>query len=148
MISCNNATKKESQEAGKNQTIYFDGDIITMKGNKAEYAEAVVRENDKIVFVGTKAEAEQQYANAQKYDLKGKTMLPAFIDPHSHVYGVGLQAISANLLPPPDGGANTVDKIISILSDYASKDNGKKVIDASGWIIERLCILNIIIKIM
>jgi cytosine/adenosine deaminase-related metal-dependent hydrolase len=34
-------------------------------------------------------------------DLKGRTLLPGFVDPHGHVTGGGMQAISANLLAPP-----------------------------------------------
>ena len=134
LFSCNNSTRNVSN-IDSTQTIYFGGDIITMEGDNPEYVEAVVRKNDKIVFVGTKTEAEKQYANAQKYDLEGKTMIPAFIDPHSHIYGVGLQAVSANLLPPPDGGANSVDKIIDILEEYVKTEEGKKVEGATGWII-------------
>ena len=33
-------------------------------------------------------------------DLGGRTMLPGFVDPHGHVTMGGLQAASANLLPP------------------------------------------------
>ena len=37
-------------------------------------------------------------------DLAGKTLLPGFVDSHGHTYLVGLQATTANLLPPPDPG--------------------------------------------
>ena len=33
-------------------------------------------------------------------------MLPGFIDGHGHVFNVGLQAVSANLLPAPAGDGN------------------------------------------
>ena len=87
LFSCNNTQEKDTSKVGevnKEQTIYFGGDIITMEGDKAEYVEAVVRDKDKIVFVGSKKEAIEQYANAEKYDLEGKTMMPGFIEPHLH----------------------------------------------------------------
>ncbi|MCC4209588.1 hypothetical protein LL274_15205 [Vibrio parahaemolyticus] len=34
------------------------------------------------------------------------------------MYGVGLQAMVANVLPPPDGDANTVAKIVEILKTF------------------------------
>ncbi len=137
-ISCSNETKDNSKTFEKidsTLTLFYGGDIITMEGETPQYTEAVVSEKDKIVFVGTKADAEKQYGNAVKYELKGQTMLPAFIDPHSHIYGVGLQAVSTNILPPPDGKATTVDEIIKITKDYSKSEIGKKVIGATGWII-------------
>ena len=37
--------------------MYYNGDIITMEGDSAQYAEAVVVQDGKILFVGLKAEA-------------------------------------------------------------------------------------------
>jgi predicted amidohydrolase YtcJ len=36
-------------------------------------------------------------------DLGGRTMIPGFIDAHGHMWAAGVQAMAANLLPPPDG---------------------------------------------
>ncbi|MCK5856031.1 MAG: amidohydrolase family protein, partial [Bacteroidales bacterium] len=104
LFSCNNAsndTANSSVQIDSNQTIYFGGDIITMEGNAVEYVEAVVRENDKIVFVGTKAEAEKQYANAQQYNLEGKTMMPGFIEPHLHPM-IAAVILSGDIIAPHD----------------------------------------------
>ena len=98
LMSCNNP---EEILINKNQTIYYGGDIITMEGDKVEYVEAVVRENDKIVFVGTKAEAEKQYANAEQYNLDGKTMMPGFIEPHLHPL-IAAVILSGDIIAPHD----------------------------------------------
>ena len=129
------STATMAAENKPSQTIFYGGDIITMEGDKAEYTEAVVQENGKIVFVGTKDAAEKQYPNVERYDLKGQTMIPAFIDPHSHIYGVGLQSVAANILPPPDGKAATVDDVIKIMTNYAKEEKNRKMIDSVGWII-------------
>ena len=42
-------------------------------------------------------------ANTKMADLGGRTMLPGVVDSHGHMVGGGLQALSANMLPPPDG---------------------------------------------
>ncbi len=47
--------------------------------------------------------------------------------PHSHIYGVGLQAMVANVLPPPDGDANTVAKIVEIFKNLPSRRNQTSV---------------------
>lgn len=67
-----------------NLTIYYGGDIITMNAQQLEYVEAVVQSGDKIVFVGNKDEAVRKYTTAKTIDLKGKTLMPGFIEPHLH----------------------------------------------------------------
>ncbi|EGR0750225.1 amidohydrolase [Vibrio vulnificus] len=116
--------------------IYYGGEILTMAGDGPEYAEAVATLDEKIIYVGTKEGAmEHKFGQTQLIDLKGKTMLPGFVDPHSHVYGVGLQAMVANVLPPPDGGANTVAKIIEILKASEQDETKKLFIEKTGWIL-------------
>ena len=71
------------KEAGM-KTIYYDGDIITMTGAK-DSCEALVTEDKKILYTGTLKQARALYGNeAQERDLKGHTLMPAFIDAHSH----------------------------------------------------------------
>jgi predicted amidohydrolase YtcJ len=116
--------------------VYHGGSIITMAGDSAEYAEAVVVENGRISFVGSKTAADQAYAGKANYiDLQGQTMLPGFIDAHSHVFAVGLQASVANLLPPPDGQAKTVAELISILKNAAKQAEYQVFIEKTGVII-------------
>lgn len=65
--------------------IYFGGDIITMEGDNAVYAEAVAVKDGKIIFVGDKLSADKFKGDSTLMnDLKGKTMMPGFIDPHLH----------------------------------------------------------------
>lgn len=64
--------------------MYFGGKILTMEGPEPQYVEAVVSQGDKIAFVGTRAEAERRYPAAIRTDLKGRALLPGFIDPHMH----------------------------------------------------------------
>ena len=83
------------------QTIYFGGDIITMEGDSLEYAEAVVQKEGKIIFVGKKATALQQYeADSKKYDLKGQTMMPGFIEPHAHPVSIGALTLANDIASP------------------------------------------------
>ncbi len=128
LISCNNTT----QETNNDQTIYYGGDIITMEGDAPEYVEAVVREKDKIVFVGSKKEASKKFKNAGKYDLKGKTMMPGFIEPHLHPL-IAAVILSGDIIAPhdwnvPDGlkkGVGSHDEFIKRLKASVAK-NGKK----------------------
>ena len=128
------ATPTSDQQSAN--SIYFGGDILTMAGDQPEYAESLVVADGKIIFVGDKEPA-MQYADSdtELVDLLGHTLLPGFIDPHSHVYGVGLQAMVANLLPPPDGTAKTVKTVIQLLKNAQSDAKYKPFIDNTGIII-------------
>ncbi|MFK5878693.1 MAG: amidohydrolase [Flavobacteriaceae bacterium] len=135
-IGCKNNvgdTSKEtsSKDVSANQTLYFGGDIITMEGDKPEYTETVVQQDGKIVFVGSKAAAEKQYANATPYDLKGQTMMPGFIEPHLHPM-IAAVILSGDIVAPydwnlPDGvkkGVQGHDAYIDRLKKSIA-ENGK-----------------------
>jgi predicted amidohydrolase YtcJ len=125
----------ESLEKPGADSVFFGGDILTMDSDKPEYAEALVVSGDEITFVGDK-EASLRFADAstELIDLDGKTLLPGFIDPHSHVNGVGLQAMVANLLPPPDGQAKTVEDIVRLLKSAQTDPSYTPFIDRTGII--------------
>ena len=70
------------------QKIYYNGDIITMNDIN-ETVPAILIEDDSIIFTGELSKA-IKIANedVEMVDLEGKTMLPGFIDSHSHFTGV------------------------------------------------------------
>lgn len=64
--------------------LYYGGNIITMAGEK-DRPQALVEEEGKIIYVGTVSGARDLYGvEMEPVDLAGKTLMPAFIDPHSH----------------------------------------------------------------
>ena len=128
MISCKQEQKKESINTA---VVYSGGDIITMKGDHPEYAEALVVNDGKITFVGSLTEAKENAAEGHKYiDLKGKTLLPGFIDGHAHFSSFSSQAIGAQILPPPDAGAKDIPTLINILKEWNTPENRA----LTGWI--------------
>ena len=104
-----------------------------MAGDSAHYVEALVCGNGTIAYVGPKAEALAKYPKATAIDLQGRTLLPGFIDAHGHLFNAGIQALSANLLPPPDGEGADIDALIRITNAWW-KDNAK-VVEQSGWVL-------------
>jgi len=111
--------------------LYHGGDIVTMAGDTPSYVEAVVQREGKIVFTGSKADALVRFeGKADQVDLQGKTMLPGFIDAHAHFSNFSSQAIGAQILPPPDAGANNIAAIINILKDWNTPENRA----LTGWI--------------
>ncbi|MCA6074742.1 amidohydrolase [Fulvivirga sedimenti] len=114
-------------------SLYFNGDIITMEGDSPEYAEALVEQSGKILFVGTEEEArEKAGTNYAEIDLKGKTLVPGFIDGHAHFYGFGAQAVMANLLASPDGNCDSIPALITTLKEWHAANGTDKT---KGWIV-------------
>ncbi|MFZ4462652.1 MAG: amidohydrolase [Bacteroidales bacterium] len=135
IASCNHQIKK-SAVTNQADAIYFNGDIITMEGESATYAEAVALKDGKIAFVGSKTEAVKLKGDSTKMiDLQGKTLLPAFLDGHGHFYNVGFSASCANLLPPPDGPGQNFASLIDELNSYKNTEDGKLMIQKFGWIL-------------
>ena len=101
LISC----KQDQKEALINTAVvYSGGDIITMQGDLPEYAEALVIKDGKIEFVGSSADAMVAAGEGhQMINLNGKTLMPGFIDPHSHfINSLGMSS-QANCSPSPVG---------------------------------------------
>lgn len=65
--------------------LFYHGDIITME-EENENPEAIFIRNGIIEKVGTLTEVEQSVEKeTQLIDLQGKTLMPGFIDSHSHI---------------------------------------------------------------
>lgn len=105
-------------DGGSRDTIYWGGPIVTVNDAQPS-AEAVVVRDGRIAFVGHRRQA-MAFAgkHARSVDLQGHTLVPGFIDAHGHVSGVGLQALSANLLPAPDGEGNSIPALQKIMRDF------------------------------
>jgi predicted amidohydrolase YtcJ len=98
--------------------IYHNGTILTINDAQPR-AEAVAVKNGKILTVGAEKDIFKSKGGATKLiDLGGHTMLPGFVDAHGHVMGGGLQALSANLLAPPDGEVKDIASLQQTLRDW------------------------------
>ena len=110
--------------------IYYGGDIITMK-NEDDSPEALVTDNGKIVFTGALQQAENIYgSDAEKVSLEGHTLMPSFIDAHSHFSQTAQSAATCDLSETAD-----FDDIVSELSSYLEKNHidDTGIIFASGY---------------
>jgi len=67
--------------------IFYNGSIITMNESQP-FVEAVCMEGEKIIAVGSLEDTQAKVKdNYELVDLKGKTLLPGFIDCHMHAIG-------------------------------------------------------------
>jgi hypothetical protein len=111
--------------------IITGGPIVTMEGDQPTTVEAIVVDDGKITFVGSKAAAlERQGDGTVLKDLGGRTLMPGFIDGHAHAQQFGTQAVGANLLAPPDGTVNTIDDLVDRLKTFAAGPD----VALTGWI--------------
>jgi predicted amidohydrolase YtcJ len=73
----------------------------------------------------------------QMIDLQGRTLLPGFVDAHGHVMMGGLQALSANLLAPPDGEVTDIAGLQRTLREWMAANpvavNEVKLIIGFGY---------------
>ena len=99
-------------------TIYIHGNIITV--NEAQpFAQALATKEGLISGVGDSETLLRLKGPLTKIvDLAGATVVPGFIDAHSHFAGVGTQAMVANLLPAPDGPVNTIAELQAEISHF------------------------------
>ena len=125
LIACTPSGSEQNPESldDTGSTVYYNGDIITMEGDSPVYVEAIVIKDGSIVFVGDEDEAMKVAGESHEMvDLNGRTLLPGFIDAHGHVWNAGFQAVSANLLPAPDGNGNSIDDIVNLLKEWESNN--------------------------
>ena len=114
-------------------TVYHNGKVYTITETmeevkdvkNAKKADVVATLEGKIVFVGSKSDAKKKgYFDDARVgkivDLRGKTMLPGFIDGHSHFPGdSSIDLYYVNLNCPPLGPVNTMDDLIGLMKAKA-----------------------------
>ena len=106
--------------AGAADAIYAGGPILTIN-DAAPTAEAVAIRGGRILAVGSRAQVEATRGpGTRMVDLGGRTMLPGFFDAHGHALVCGLQALTANLLPAPDGEGDDIPALIRLLRAWAA----------------------------
>ncbi len=100
-------------------TIYTGGDIVTVDDAHPS-AEAVAVKNGRILDVGTRTEIEKNHkgATTQIIDLAGKTLVPGFLDPHSHYINSLSVANQVNIMAPPAGPGKDIPSIVATLKKF------------------------------
>jgi len=132
--STNGKADAESESPPVADVVYAGGDILTLEGEAPQYVEALAVKDGRITYVGDRSGVLGLIgAETRQVDLGGQTLLPGFIDAHGHVWNTGVQALSANLLPPPDGEGRSIPSLIQITRQWAERN--QDAIDTTGWII-------------
>ena len=110
-------------------TVFVNGNIYTMNERQPR-AEAIALKGDRIVFVGSNADAKKyQNAGARTVDLAGKTVVPGLTDSHCHIFGIGERELTLNL-----EGTNTLEDFLAKVKERVAKTESGKWITGRGWI--------------
>ncbi len=120
-----------------NMTAFINGKIYTVNKNQPMAQAVLIREN-KIIFVGSSDEVKRMITGDTRIiDLKGRLMLPGFIDDHVHFISGGFYLLGLNLRP-----AKTTAEFKSILKKYIEKNKGKWITggnwDHEAWEVKDL----------
>jgi predicted amidohydrolase YtcJ len=111
------------------QTVFINGNIYTMN-ERQPHAEAIAVKGDRIVFVGSNADAKKyQTADARTVDLAGKTVVPGLTDSHCHIFGIGERELTLNL-----EGTNSLEDFLAKVKERVAKTERGKWITGRGWI--------------
>lgn len=117
------------------EKLFYGGSILTMEGMQPKYAEALLVRDGKILFVGSKQQAERLADTQVQYiNLNNKTLLPSFIDAHSHVNMVGFHQMVANLYPMPDGSVSDINSLVNVMNTWKTQ-NSTVIKTMGGWIL-------------
>jgi predicted amidohydrolase YtcJ len=104
--------------------LIIEGNIITMVNSRPR-AEAVGVKDGKITTVGATNEVEKGAGKStRRLDVKNKTVLPGFIDSHTHPIGTGRNRLGVDL-----SAVTSVDKALEKITQRA------KIIPPEKWIL-------------
>jgi hypothetical protein len=103
-------------------TLFFNGRILTMD-ERDSVSEAMITADGHITAVGRAKDLRAQLCDdAERIDLHGRTMIPAFIDPHGHFPDSGfIELFRVDLSAPPRGNCTDLATALSRLSARAAQ---------------------------
>jgi len=96
---------------------------------KQPWAEAVAVRGNKIIFVGSRVDANKIInASTEIIDCKGQFLMPGLIEGHGHIHGMGASLINLNLMR-----AKNWEEIVALVKQAAQKAKPGDWIIGRGW---------------
>jgi hypothetical protein len=109
--------------------VFKNGNIYAVN-DAAPKAEAIAVKYGRIVFVGSNVDAKRHEGKgARVIDLKGKTVLPGFVDAHYHFSGVGFREMNLNL-----EGTTSLEDFLAKVKARVDKAKPGEWVTGRGWI--------------
>ena len=108
--------------------VFVNGDVFTMDAEN-RVVEAVSVRGECIEAVGSTDEIMALVDdNTVVHDLRGRTLMPGFIDAHGHFPFSGLSVMSADLNSPPIGDKRTMAEVLDALRERTA------VTEPGAWV--------------
>ena len=116
-VACAGVARGEAAD-----TLYEGGTVLTMDPARPQ-VEAVAVRAGRIVALGSREEIHRAWAGAgtRVVALGGNTLLPGFIDGHSHISQALTLADWANVSVPPVGAVDTIAILVATLRRHAAQ---------------------------
>ena len=109
--------------------VFVNGNVYTVN-EKQPRAEAIAVKGDRIVFVGSNANAKQfQGRGTRVIDLHGETVVPGMTDAHYHFIGVGQREMNLNL-----EGITNLEDFLAKVKDRVDRTKPEEWVTGRGWI--------------
>ena len=113
--------------------VFINGNVLTMDANNT-VAEALSTRGELIEAVGSTDEIMALVGDdTEVVDLRGRTLLPGFIDAHGHFPGSGLRVVAADLNSPPIGSNKTMAEVMTALKEQAEKSAPGEWVSGFGY---------------
>ena len=113
--------------------VFINGDILTMDADN-RIVEALSVRQDRVEAVGSTEEIMALVGDETEIiDLRGRTLLPGFVDAHGHFPASGMSAIAADLNSPPIGDKNTMAEVLAALEQRAETADPGEWVTGFGY---------------
>ncbi len=138
-------------KSGYADTIFINGKVVSMDDQSTSTQvgttyQGIAVKGEKIMKLGTTEEIQSVAGpDTQVFDLKGKTLIPGIIEPHSHMYGRAVQMLDRlGFKYPPEGvyltqataDPNDLEKTQGIIRDAIQE--AVTQVDPGDWIVLNL----------
>lgn len=111
----------EDRGAVRADTIYFGGPIVSMD-EALPSPEAVAVSGTRILAVGGLADMRAlAHAGTHYVNLAGRTLLPGFIDAHSHFVDAAMLTAAVDLNSHPLGSVHGIEDMVALLRQRAEE---------------------------
>ncbi len=113
--------------------VFINGNVLTMDAAN-RVAGAIAVRGEHIEAVGTTAEIMALATDeTEVVDLRGRTLLPGFVDAHGHFPGSGMSEIAADLNSPPIGDKTTMAEVMAAVAEEAARRSPGEWVTGFGY---------------
>jgi len=96
--------------------IFYNGTVLTVDKNDSVVSGVAIKDN-KIIFAGSSSDALKYSCDATKLiDLKGRSLVPGFIDSHLHTAVLGANSLAIDCRSP---GVSSIEEIKELIKKAA-----------------------------